>query len=254
MRIWKRIAAVICACAALMAGAARAEDTPERELPDRVLMQFYENTIFVGDSQIRNLGNYFRRHRDKDPEFFPGVKCYGEYSLQMRMIALKEPLSDENAVQLNYKGRASTMTKIAKAEQPVRIFILIGLNDRIYEHMDRADRYIDKMLELRASYFPDTEIHFMSLTPVTNKWKQKVRDEIVEYNTWLEEKCRQTGMYYMDVRERLMDADGCLPVKITTDAESHLNADGFDILIQSLLDYAQQRYDEGLWTPKDDET
>ena len=113
-------------------------DTPER-LPDKVLMSFYDQSLIIGDSQMRNLGNYMRKVRTDDPDFFPGVKCYGEYSLQMRRLAQKNPDSDPDAIQLTYKGRAATLTGIAMKEKPRNVFILIGLNDRIYQHTDRAD-------------------------------------------------------------------------------------------------------------------
>ena len=133
------------------------------------------------------------------------------------------------------------------------MFILIGLNDRIYEHIDRAENYFDKILLQRDEYYPETELVFMSLTPVTDKWKQKTRDKIVEYNEWLKEKCEASGATYMDIREGLTDEEGCLPKKITTDAESHLNEEGFDILIRTLLDYAQGRYEDGMWIPEEGE-
>lgn len=239
---------LLCLCAILPA-AADGSETAER-LPDSVLMSFYDQSLIVGDSQIRNLGNYFRRNRSKDPDFFPGVKCYGEYSLQMRMLARKDTVSDPDAIQLTYKGRASTLTRIAIAEKPRNVFILIGLNDMIYKHVDRADGYMDRIAALRDEYFPDTQLYFMALTPVTAKWKQSTRDLIAEYNVWLEEKCGQIGAEYMDMNAGLADEKGCLRREITTDNESHLNADGFDIFVQNLLDYAQARYEAGLWVPE----
>ena len=223
-------------------------DTPER-LPDKVLMSFYDQSLIIGDSQMRNLGNYMRRMRNKDPEFFPGVKCYGEYSLQMRRLAQKNPDSDPDAIQLTYKGRAATLTGIAMKEKPRNVFILIGLNDRIYQHTDRADGYIDRITALRDEYFPETRLVFMALTPVTAKWKQSTREAIAAYNEWLEDKCRQTGADYLDANAGLTDETGCLRREITTDNESHLNADGFDIFVRNLLDYAQARYEQGLWVP-----
>ena len=53
----------------------------------------------------------------------------------------------------------------------------------------------------------------------------------------------------MDVTAGLTDENGCLPREITTDNDSHLNAEGFDIFVRNMLDYAQARYEEGLWAP-----
>ncbi len=245
----KWIAWIVCFCAALFPWTAPAEEAADR-LPDQVLMQFYESSLFVGDSQVRNFRNYIKRLRNRDPDFFPGVKCYAEYNLQMRMLARKDPVNDEETVQLVYKGRKATLTGIAKAEKPRNVFILIGLNDRIYEHMDRAENYFGRIVALRDEEFPETDLYFLSMTPVTSKWRQSRRDAIVVYNEWLQEKCEQTDrVFYMDIRAGLTDEEGCLPKKLTTDAESHLNADGFDLLVRNLLDYAQARYEEGTWEP-----
>lgn len=246
-RMMRLLCMLLCLCMLLPAVYAGGE-AAER-LPDRALMSFYDQSLIIGDSQMRNLGNYMRRKRNKDPEFFPGVKCYGEYSLQMRRLAQKNPDSDPDAIQLTYKGRAATLTGIAKTEKPRNVFILIGLNDRIYLHVDRADGYIDRIAALRDEYFAETRLYFIALTPVTKKWKQSTRDAIAAYNEWLEEKCGQIGAEYMDMNAGLADENGCLRREITTDNESHLNADGFDIFVQNLLDYAQAQYEAGLWNP-----
>ena len=246
-RMMRLLCVLLCLCTLWPAVYACGEEADR--LPDRVLMSFYDQSLIVGDSQMRNLGNYMRRKRSKDPEFFPGVKCYGEYSLQMRRLARKDPDSDPDAIQLTYKGRAATLTGIARAENPRNVFILIGLNDRIYLHVDRADGYIDRIVALRDECFAETRLYFIALTPVTAKWKQSTRDAIAAYNEWLKEKCGQIGVEYMDMNAGLVDENGCLRREITTDNESHLNADGFDIFVQNLLDYAQAQYEEGLWNP-----
>ena len=241
----------LCLCVILLAGTGRAEEKKER-LPDAQLMRFYDNSLFVGDSQIRNFGNYLRKLRREDPDIFAGVKCFGAYSLQMRTLGWEKPSSDENEVQLTYKGRNATLTGIAKAEEPRMVFILVGMNDKIYEHTDRADGYFDKILLRRDEFFPETEICFLSLTPVTDRNKERIRDKINEYNEWLKAKCGQTGATYIDVTAGLADDNGWLPKEITSDADCHLNDKGFDIFIRNLLDYAQSRYEAGTWDPAEE--
>ena len=73
--------------------------------------------------------------------------------------------------------------------------------------------------------------------------------ELTRQMNTLEEKCGQADAEYMDVTAGLTDANGCLPREITTDNDSHLNAEGFGIFVRNMLDYAQARYEEGLWAP-----
>ena len=77
----------------------------------------------------------------------------------------------------------------------------------------------------------------------------KQRDEIAAYNAWLEEKCGKIRAEYMDITAGLTDEQGWMPKEITADNDSHLNADGFDIFVRNLLDYAQAWYEQGLWVP-----
>ena len=242
---------VLCLCVCLYAlpENSSAEQAAER-LPDHMLMQFYENSIFVGDSQIRNMGNHIRKIRQDDPDYFPGVRFFGAYSYQMKKLSWRHITSDPDDAELTYKGNDATLTDIAIKERPCNVFILVGLNDLIFEHLDRAGRYVDRILALRDEFFPETNIYFLSLTPVTDKRTAKIRDEITAYNAWLEGKCAEVNATYIDITAGLTDADGWLPRAITTDADSHLNAEGFAIFMDNLLDYAQAQYESGLWTPQ----
>ena len=57
------LAAGICAAAA-------EESAAKERLPDKVLMTYYDHSIFVGDSLIRMLRNYVKGVQKKDPGFF----------------------------------------------------------------------------------------------------------------------------------------------------------------------------------------
>ena len=134
---------------------------------------------------------------------------------------------------------------IEKTGEPTYERRLLRLRDRIL-----LKGRVAVEVALRDEEFPETDLYFLSMTPVTSKWRESRRDAIVAYNEWLKETCEQTDrVFYMDIRAGLTDEEGCLPKKLTTDAESHLNADGFDILVRNLLDYAQARYEEDAWKP-----
>ena len=53
----------------------------------------------------------------------------------------------------------------------------------------------------------------------------------------------------MEVAEPLKNEDGQLRFALSHDGLYHLNDDGNAILLRTLLDFAQTRYDAGLWTP-----
>ena len=239
-------------CFFLLLPGAAAEESPAKDrLPDEVLMTYYDHTLFVGDSLIRMLRNYVKGVQKKDPGFFPGVKFYSEYSFQLSTAAREWVQTGSDRVFLTYKGSEATLYEVMKGEKPVRVFLLAGLNDRIEEHYDWAENYLNKIMALTEKHAPGTQIIFFSMTPVTqsvNKKKNR-QAKIDAYNAWLEEKCAQIGAGYMNIAEGLKDENGVLPRALSSDGEYHLNEEGNAIWIRELLDYAQAQYEAGLWTP-----
>ena len=251
MKIWGRLLTA-AACLLALAGPAviPAAGEESARLPDEVLMQYYDNTLFVGDSVMRLFGNYVKDRRTDNPAFFPGIKFYSAYNYQMVNMT-RENIAGGDAVELTYKGSRATLREIMQKENRDKVFIMIGLNDRIYAHLDRAERYIDRLTGLRDKYAPGVRIGFFSLTPVTRNVGEKNRDLISAYNTWLEEKCAATGALYIDVASRIRDGEGWLPGSLSRDHEYHLNDEGNALWAEAMLDFAQAQYEAGLWAPEE---
>ena len=239
---------VMCVCLAL--SAVYAEGAPRTErLPDEVLMTYYDRSVFAGDSLVLGFRGYVRSEQQQDPAFFAGITFFGVASYQLRAAAVE----NVNGVgtQLKYKGRDTTLAHIMEKEQPRRVFIFAGLNDRIHAFIDRADDYVNRIMALRDKFAPETEICFFTLTPVGKKVgakRQKLHDE---YNAWLAQKCAEVGAVCIDIASPLKGEDGMLPNEISSDKEYHLNAKGNAVWARTLLDFAQSRYEAGLWTPED---
>ena len=239
---------LILLCILLVFPAALAEDAQEKErLPDEVLWTYYDNSMFVGDSMVTIFRNYVRSQQEENPAFFSGISFYAVAKFQLK-VAGREGVGGSE-VQLRYRGSEATMGQIMEAEQPGRVFILAGLNDRIHAHLDRADLYVDRIMSLRDRYAPDTKICFFSLAPVTKKVGAKRQQGHDEYNAWLEAKCASVGAVFIDIATGLKGEDGFLRKSLSSDGEYHLNDEGNAIWAQTLLDFAQSRYEAGLWTP-----
>ncbi len=218
------------------------------QLTDSERMTFYDDALFVGDSLARMLRNYIVPLREEDPSFFRDAKFYAAYSYQMRTAARERINADD--VNLIYKGSPKTMCEIAAALNPPRLFIWCGLNDRIALHIDWAMSYVDRIMELMARYAPDTQVYFISLPPVTRKVENQshVQAKWDAYNEALSEKCAQVGAVFIDVATDLKGEDGVMLRGISYDGEYHLNEEGNAIVVQTLLEFAQEQYDLGLWT------
>ena len=241
---------MLALCAMLMICSAFAEEAAVTErLPDAVLMSYYDHSLFVGDSLIVMFRNHVRGVQEKDPDYFSGIKFYCAYNYQLRTAAQENLSNSSTRVDLKYKGRTTTLAHIMEAEQPSRVFLLAGLNERIHQHLDWADGYVDRIMALRDKYSPGTQICFFSMTPVREKIGIKRQQGHDAYNEWLAKKCAEVGAVYIDIASGLKNENGMMTKGISSDGEFHLNDKGNAIVAGELLDYAQSLYDSGLWAP-----
>ena len=230
----------------LLFSVARAE-----RLTDDQLISYYDDALFIGDSQIRMLRNYVTSLQQENPDFFRGAHFYSAYNYQMGTAAMDQVISSR--VNLTYKGVERTMYYIASKYAPPKLFFLAGMNDRIAFHVDRGMKYVDRIMENMRKTVPETQMYFFSLPPITQKFEKKehAREKMDAYNEMLAAKCQETGAIYIDIASDLKGEDGLMLPGISSDGETHLNEQGYAIWIQTMLDFAQEQYEAGSWTPSD---
>lgn len=242
----KRVIAFLF-CLMLLVGTACAE-----RLPDEQLVTYYNKSVFVGDSLPRMFRNYVVNTVQKEhPTYFADTKFFTAYSYQLYAATLEKPSTSK--VNLTYKGSDIALCRLMEKLQPEKLFILAGLNDKIGEKPERGMAYIDKIMALMEKYSPDTQVYFFSLTPVTaavEKKRPNLQEKWDAYNVLLEQKCQEVGAIYIDIATDLKGENGFMKKGISHDGEYHLNDKGNAIWVQTLLDYAQSRYDAGLWSPE----
>lgn len=241
-------------CLALLPFALSPEAHAADRLPDQTLMTYYNNSIFAGDSLIRMFRNYVKGRQEKEPDYFSGIKFYSTYSIQLRTLGLEWVVSELS--NLVYKGSDQVLCRIVKSVGADKVFILAGLNDNLSREqdgsgIDRGIRYVHNIVNMVRKYSPETLIYFFSLTPVTKKIEDSRHVQAVwdNYNEQLKAACEELDAIYIDIATALKDENGLLPKEITTDNEYHLNEEGNAIWAQLLLDFAQEQYEAGIWTP-----
>lgn len=229
--------------------AADADTTPR--LPDKVLLSFYDNSLFFGDSIMQGLSRYKKVLQKADKTFMKTAPIYAAQSISLYTASRPTVVSD---VAFLRRGAKKTMYSITKELQPDKIFILLGLNDPVVEKIDKAIGWVEYLIKTMATQAPGVKVHFFSLTPVTPYYCQKrnrpAYPELADqYNQRLRETCEQYGAYYIEIAEALKDPEGYLNAAYSSDGDCHLNDEGNAVWLQCMYDYAQQQYELGLWTP-----
>lgn len=245
MTLFNRLCALLL-CGLMICGTAGAQ-----RLSDEELMTYYQDAVVVGDSLPRMLKNYLSARQEEDPSYFEGMRFFTYYNYKLRSAAREFPHDDE--VNLVYKGVDYTLCQLMNLLRPGKVFILAGLNDKIGEKPEKGMEYVEQIMALMEKHAPDTQVYFFSLSPVTYRVEEKrphLQEKWDAYNARLEEKCREVGALYVDIAQPLKNEKGLLPMSLSHDGEYHLNAEGNAVWARTLLDYAQSRYDAGLWSPE----
>lgn len=253
-----------------------AAETSEKEnavsrLSDEVLMTYYNNTIFAGDSQIAKFRYFVKVKRAEIPDYFTGIDFRTVNNYKFR-YATYRTLREPTGAHLSDDGMDETLYYIVKKVQPEKLFLLAGLNDAFTTDYtmamqgveetgyDRAARYVREMTELVREASPETRIYIVSQMPVTSEFVQgtnkgkAVQDRFDLVNETVRQECETLGIRYMDLATGLKGADGMLLPQYSENESVHLNSDGYEIFARELLDFAQAEYEAGNWTPAAAET
>ncbi|MBR3332935.1 MAG: hypothetical protein IKG23_01475 [Clostridia bacterium] len=224
-------------------------------LDDKILLSFYDDSVFFGDSRLQGFKHYVDAVKQEDETFFAKTKIIGAGSISLQAASKNAPLGN---FQFSYAGRQLSMYGIAQklAEKgPLRgVFIIVGLNDPIAAKPDKGIGYIEDIITRMKKFVPGTEIYFFSETPVTvnfatEKARPEYQDQLDAYNPRLKETCEKNGAHYIEIAEALKGADNMLRLDYSNDKVCHLNENGIAVWIQCMKDYAQEQYELGLWDP-----
>ena len=234
----------------LLAPAARAE-----RLPDEQLVTYYNDSLFIGDSVIRMLRNYLNPRMKKDPEYFKGVRFFAEYNFRLSTAASEKLSTSEKTVNLVYKGKNRTMYQIAEIFKPPKIILLLGCNDSLHKKMEAGLENVRKIVTLMPEYSEGTQVIFLPLPPVTQKYEKRKHCKAIweEFNERLKGVCEETGALFIDTTAVLTDEEGFMKKGISSDGEYHLNESGNALVVETLLDFAQEQYEAGVWKPAENQ-
>ena len=245
--------------------------TAVSRLSDEVLMTYFNNTIFAGDSQIAKFRYFVKTKRAEIPDYFAGIDFRTVNNYKFR-YATYRTLREPTGAHLSDDGMDQTLYYIVGKVKPEKLFMLAGLNDAFTTDYtmamqevdetgyDRAARYVREMTELVREASPETQIYIISQMPVTPEFVQgtnkgkAVQDRFDLVNETVRQECETLGIRYVDLAAGLKGEDGMLLPEYCGEQTVHLNSEGYEIFARELLDFAQAEYENGNWTPAAAET
>ncbi len=220
-------------------------------LDDEVLLSYYDDSVFFGDSIMQAFRRYRSAVRQTDPDFLDGTEVVCTASISLYAGSRRYLMGDFH---FSYRGSEKTMYAIAKQTGAKKAFVLLGLNDPVGIKIDKAMGWIEDIIRNMAELSPGTEVYFFSETPVTPKFcsekkRPNYQELLNDYNRRLRETCEANGAHYIEISEPLKDETGYLNPLYSSDQRCHFSDDGVRVWIECMKDYAQEQYDLGLWNP-----
>ena len=214
------------------------------------LSAFYSGSFFIGDSITEQLKGYIRSRQQEEPDFFPDVVFLTAQSYCLYTASRKNLLPEK--ANLKSRGKEMPLWEILKERKPAKALILLGVNDYIGKTIQKGMDYDNRILDLAQKHAPDTEVIFLSLTPVTKAFckRQDYQSMWDDYNAALQGLCLLRNTPYIDIASRMKDEDGYLKASYSSDGQYHLKAEALELWVEALLEYAQSQYDQGLWKPE----
>lgn len=125
---------------------------------------------------------------------------------------------------------------------PQAIFMLVGVNDLYlnqFSESELVNQYRQTVQRIRQQS-PDSQFYALSLLPVNqSKFAHPVDNQkVVSFNGQIQPLVESLGGTFINVHPKLLNQAGELDAKYTYDG-IHLNADGYTVLAQTILDQIQ---------------
>lgn len=219
---------------------------PQKERPEDVqamLVQhtaksgyeYFDNSVFLGDSVTLGLKNYTTKKRKTDSYFLGNAKfiAVGSYSVADTLV----PVDSPNSIHSLYNGTVTQPQDIIADMGVKRVFICLGLNDvGIYTKTEYLNNYSFLINRIRKAV-PDIQIAILSVTPLTVEGERKIlyNAKIDEYNNALAAFSVENGCYFIDVSTVLKDELGYLADELSSDNYCHLEPTAYDAWLEYMM-------------------
>ena len=185
----------------------------------RVPDEFFDDTLFAGDSVSRKLELYVRQRRKDEPRLLGNAGFYTAASMGSGNL---QRTVTQKSIHAKVDGVKMTLEDAVAAYGSKKLYLMLGMNDiAVYGIQGSVDNLMTLIGKVREKS-PDVEIFVQSVTPRVRGKDQKTLNNrnIVSYNQLLcqtIENCGLENIWFVDVASALRGEDGTLPREYCSD-------------------------------------
>lgn len=188
---------------------------------------YFDDAIFIGDSISKGLKLY---------GVLPAVNVIADQNVGLDQVVSDKP------VYYNTSGAKITLFEALKASptKKNKIYILLGSNGLPHYENNAHIEYYSKLIDRIKKEYPDATIYLQSVTPITKqaeadyKSRKKVftNAKINEFNKMILKLAEDNDVYYLSVRDALVDKDGYLSSSFAGPDGVHFKKNGHEAMYQ----------------------
>lgn len=130
----------------------------------------------------------------------------------------------------------------AAQRQPEYLIITLGLEDLSLLDEDQFKQLYTDLINTVLASSPDTRIMCQSIFPVIDELvDDSMKNDLINTaNGWIYQAAALTGTRYLNTRDALVDSDGNLLSEYNTGDGIHLNANGYNAVLQYIRTHGYQ--------------
>ncbi|HJD23681.1 MAG TPA: hypothetical protein H9694_05990 [Firmicutes bacterium] len=192
---------------------------------------YFDDACFIGDSRTEAFMLY------AGPANATNFASKG--------LSISKVFSDKT---VTLDGQELTVSDALGKKQFGKVYVMLGLNELGWAYPDIFAQRCGDLVDRIRETSPEADIFIQSILPVTAERSAQGdyinNSRILEYNTLLQELCREKQVAYLPVGDAVADADGNLPEDASSDG-IHLNK----TYCLKWLDYLKTHTDAAAYIP-----
>lgn len=207
--------------------------------------QFFSDSVLIGDSVSQGFENYAMQsnaHRKEAGEAKDPLLGTMKFltSSGYSLLGAFDPVSATSKHPI-YKGKQRPVWESVQLMGARHVYLFFGIND-LGGKYHPSWKYRDLIKKLKESS-PDLAITILSATPTVKGGQQKgVNTKAIRaLNAEMETMAKQNGWDYINLADRLSDAEGYLKPEYCSDGYVHETAEGYAVWTQVLKEYADAK-------------
>ncbi len=207
--------------------------TPEQE---QQILDFYQDTVFTGDSVLLGWRNYCARSEDplcKELQFLAS----GSYSLHNAFVEV-----GDKSIHPLYQGQQYPLWESIPMMGAKRVFLFFGINDVAWGVQDAVNMY-PLLIERIEEATPGIDVTIISATyTLAGAGKGGINNaNIAEFNEGVAKVAAERGWGFIDMANTLSDGNGNLAPQYCSDGFLHETNEAYDVWYLMMKAYAAER-------------